>query len=178
MISKHQPLMFNTPRRLMVRVCAAAVGAGFQAFPHWLRTTWLLKRLSLLQHAVTNLCRILPYRYRLLMPSWIRPQCADLTICRLSHPIFISADLRGLPAAPASQLWHWYAGQRQESGPGYYDDGWCVPRHLQWRIDAELDVQRIEVRGAHREPCLVRIRPAALSTSFAVTSPWNGAGTS
>ena len=33
MISKHQPSMFKSPRRLIVAACAAAVGAGFQSIP-------------------------------------------------------------------------------------------------------------------------------------------------
>ena len=33
MISKHQPSMFKSPRRLIVTACAAAVGAGFQSIP-------------------------------------------------------------------------------------------------------------------------------------------------
>ena len=33
MISKHQPSMFRSPRRLIVAACATAVGAGFQSIP-------------------------------------------------------------------------------------------------------------------------------------------------
>ena len=33
MISKHQPSMLNTPKRLTVAACAAAIAAGFQSTP-------------------------------------------------------------------------------------------------------------------------------------------------
>ena len=33
MISKHQPSMFKTPKRLTVAACAAAIAAGFQSIP-------------------------------------------------------------------------------------------------------------------------------------------------
>ncbi len=33
MISKHQPSMLNTPKRLTVAACIAAIAAGFQSIP-------------------------------------------------------------------------------------------------------------------------------------------------
>ena len=33
MISKHQPSMLNTPKRLTVAACVAAIAAGFQSIP-------------------------------------------------------------------------------------------------------------------------------------------------
>ena len=33
MISKHQPSMFKTQKRLAVAACAAAIAAGFQSIP-------------------------------------------------------------------------------------------------------------------------------------------------